>query len=144
MKTFKFKNQEETKKWASAWSAQLHGGDVIALSGDLGAGKTFVSKAIGKALGVKEAITSPTYTIVQEYNAKKNDIKKMIHIDTYRLSDEQELLDIGIEDMLKDQSSLVIIEWPEKIKNILPPATKWITLEEIPGQEDGRIVTLKE
>ncbi len=91
------------------------------LSGDLGAGKTSLIKGIAVGLGIKQKITSPTFTLMNVYEIgnKKLEIKKLIHIDTYRLKDEKELLEIGVEDYLGRPDTICAIEWPEKISGLL-------------------------
>lgn len=91
---------------------------VITLSGDLGAGKTTLTKCIGKQLGVDEHITSPTYTLSNEYTTSDKNIKKIMHIDAYRLSNPK-IDDIGINYELFNTTTLIIIEWPEHIANLL-------------------------
>ena len=98
----------------------LKSGDVVLLHGDLGAGKTTLVKGIAKALKIKENIVSPTFTLMQTYKIeKKSDIKNLVHIDTYRLENEEELIEIGIEDYLGDSSTICLIEWPEKLTSLL-------------------------
>ncbi len=107
-------NLEETKKLAIEFSRILKPGDIVALVGDLGAGKTFISQNIIMALGVDDYITSPTFTIVNEYEGKY----KINHFDVYRIDDIDELYEIGFEDYVyKDAISL--IEWADKIYDIL-------------------------
>ena len=105
---------------------------VVGLFGDLGSGKTTFTQAVGKYLGVKEIITSPTFVIEKIYLLK--DIKKsheeiseiftferLIHIDAYRLESGQELLNLDFEDLLADPKNLILIEWPERVMDALPP-----------------------
>lgn len=110
---------EDTMKIAHQFASKLKRGGVVILQGELGAGKTQFVKGVGEALGVKETIISPTFMILNEYRTKHDTIKKLIHIDAYRLRNEQELLDIGITDYLDDPSCLVIIEWGNKVERIL-------------------------
>lgn len=93
-------------------------GDVIALFGTLAAGKTTLTKGIAEALEIQEPVTSPTYTIVSEYEGKL----PLYHLDTYRLSGEDEALTIGIEELLYG-NGVCVIEWSERIQNMLPPHT---------------------
>jgi len=93
---------------------------IITLSGDLGAGKTTFTKGFAEGLGVKETITSPTFSLMNVYPVPEHpEIKHFIHIDTYRLEDEEDLLAIGVEDYLGAEGTIVMIEWPEKIPGIL-------------------------
>jgi tRNA threonylcarbamoyladenosine biosynthesis protein TsaE len=112
---------EQTNTIAKEFAKSLHGGDIVLLHGDLGAGKTTFTKGIAEALGVEDTITSPTFTLMNVYPIKnsKFEIQNLIHIDTYRLEDAAELVDIGVEDYLGDPNTVCLIEWPEKIKNLL-------------------------
>lgn len=97
-------------------AAKLKGGDILCLYGDLGAGKTTLVKGLAKGLGIKKNITSPTFALMNMYSAK---LHKLVHIDTYRLKNEQELVDIGIEDYLGAPDTICVIEWPEKMHKLL-------------------------
>ena len=114
-------SQQETELLGKKISAKLKGGDILLLFGDLGAGKTSLVKGIAKGLGIKNEITSPTFTLMNIYEVQslKSKVKSLVHIDTYRLKDEKELLEIGVEDYLGKSDTVCIIEWPEKITNLL-------------------------
>lgn len=114
-------NYEETINYGQSLSHYFKGGDIVCLFGDLGAGKTTLIKGIGQGLGLKKNITSPTFAIMDVYPVKNssNNIKNIVHIDTYRLKDEAELLEIGINDYLGQADTLCLVEWPEKIKKLL-------------------------
>jgi tRNA threonylcarbamoyladenosine biosynthesis protein TsaE len=87
---------------------------VIYLKGDLGAGKTHLSKGIAKGLGIQEDITSPTFTLINEY---KVNVISFYHLDLYRLDSLNQILDLGIEDFIDSDNSIVLIEWAEKLGN---------------------------
>ncbi len=93
---------------------------IVGLYGDLGSGKTTFTKSIAKFLGIKEDITSPTFVIEKIYNIEHPNFKRMIHIDAYRLEDPKELLALEWEHIAKDPHNLILIEWPEKVREILP------------------------
>lgn len=96
---------------------------VVGLSGDLGSGKTTFSQSLAKQLGVVETVTSPTFVIQKIYllgDENKNGFKKLIHIDCYRLNNGAEMAKIGWAEIGADPENLIVVEWPEKIADILP------------------------
>lgn len=113
------KSQKETEMFGKKLAAKLKGGDILLLSGDLGAGKTSLVKGIAKGLGIKHEITSPTFTLMNVYEVNDKKIKTFVHVDTYRLKDEKELLEIGVADYLGEPNTVCVIEWPEKIIRLL-------------------------
>ncbi len=127
MKEFIAKNENDTKKIAEKIAKVLKIGDVIALIGGLGAGKTTFSKYLGQALGVKERITSPTFTIVQEY---KSGHTPLFHFDVYRIGSIEEMEEIGYEEYFYG-NGITVIEWADIIEEILPEETYTIWIETI-------------
>ncbi len=112
--------EEQTKSIGKQLAAMLSPGDIVVLSGDLGAGKTTFTKGLAEELGVTNTITSPTFSLMNVYpTSSLSDIAELVHIDTYRLENEEDLLAIGVEDYLGAKNTVCIIEWPEKIPNIL-------------------------
>lgn len=112
---------------------------VVALSGDLGAGKTTLTQELAKLLGVKENVVSPTFIIMKIYEINSDSLyyshfKKLIHIDAYRLDSYLELLKIGWQKLQDDKDNLIIIEWPENVKKSLDVDTCWVKLEHIDDQ----------
>ncbi len=93
---------------------------VLALEGDLGSGKTTFVQGLAKGLQIKENITSPTFVILKKFQVPGSRFHFFYHIDCYRLEKPKELLDLGVEKILLDSQNIVAIEWPEKIKKILP------------------------
>jgi len=93
---------------------------VLALSGDLGAGKTTLVQTIARDLGVIEAVTSPTFVIMNQYETTDKYFSKLIHIDAYRIEDIAEMKTLGFETLLKRPNTLICIEWAERIKPLLP------------------------
>jgi len=93
---------------------------LITLQGDLGAGKTAFVKGIGRALGVAERITSPTFVIMKIYDLEGQRFSRLIHIDAYRLKGEHHLKVLGWDDLLSDPQNLICMEWPEQAGNALP------------------------
>jgi tRNA threonylcarbamoyladenosine biosynthesis protein TsaE len=93
---------------------------VLALEGELGAGKTTFTQAFAKALNAKGKITSPTFVLLKSYPIKNRNFKSLIHIDAYRLNDWRDLIPLHIEEIMANPENLVLIEWPERIRPILP------------------------
>lgn len=93
---------------------------VIALHGELGAGKTAFAQAFGKVLGVEENMPSPTFVIMKSYAVNWRGFKKLIHIDAYRLEREEELLHLGWDALVRDPENIILIEWPEKVAGLIP------------------------
>ncbi len=126
-------------------SLKNKGATVVGLSGDLGAGKTAFTQYIGKLLGVKNKITSPTFVIFKKYQIKKlqklPNYKFLIHIDAYRLKHEQELLYLGWENMINNKENLILVEWPENIKDIMPKHSFYIEISH--GKDGSRIFKLQ-
>tara|TARA_B100000029_G_scaffold51762_1_gene47030 strand:- start:1404 stop:1841 length:438 start_codon:yes stop_codon:yes gene_type:complete len=108
-------NDLETQKLGINFSKIINNGDVIALNGDLGSGKTTFMKGVLNGLGYKEEVTSPTYTLINEYRTKFN----VIHLDCYREQNLNRWLNIGLLDYFND-NNIIFIEWAEKINSILP------------------------
>lgn len=108
---------------------------VILLSGDLGAGKTTMTQIIGKKLGIKKTIQSPTFVLIRKYKLKNKDYEFMFHIDAYRLESEKEIEKLNFKEIISSPKNLVLIEWPEKISKILPKKVKKIKIKHI---KEGR------
>jgi tRNA threonylcarbamoyladenosine biosynthesis protein TsaE len=94
---------------------------VVALEGDLGSGKTAFTQSVGEILGIKENMHSPTFVIMKIYPISFKNFKNFIHIDAYRLEKKEELLHLGWEEIIKEPESLVFIEWPDRVSEIIPP-----------------------
>lgn len=132
---------EETYEFGKKLSEQFRGGDILLLNGELGAGKTTLIKGMAAGLGVKEEITSPTFNLMNHYCARNHTINRVVHIDTYRIKNEQELKEIGVEDYLCDPCSVCVIEWPEKLIELLKnKKTFTVTLEHL--EENKRKITM--
>lgn len=119
------KSARETQKFGEKWARKLKRGDAVCLYGDLGAGKTTLVQGIARGLGVKGRVISPTFVLVRRHKlprAKSPEFSKgyLYHIDLYRLDNIREAQAIGIEEIADDKDSIVVIEWAEKIKEILP------------------------
>ncbi len=93
---------------------------IITLSGNLGSGKTTFAQELGKLLGITEDMQSPTFVIEKIYDINFKNFRRLIHIDAYRLEKESELLHLGWQDFIKESENLVLLEWPENVKGIIP------------------------
>jgi tRNA threonylcarbamoyladenosine biosynthesis protein TsaE len=114
-----------TLAWGHALAADLRAGDVIALCGQLGAGKTHVTKGILAGLGSNEDVTSPTFTLVHEYQLARLPV---FHFDFYRVDKHQDILAIGWDEYL-DEPGVIIVEWADLFPDLLPDYAKWYRLE---------------
>ncbi len=135
----------QTKKLGQLLAQELSGGEIICLSGDLGAGKTTFTQGLLKGLKIKGPYTSPTFAILKEYHQKTQNVKRMLraprstfhdiyHIDAYRIT-SKDLLELGFADFAGQKNAVVIIEWPEKVKKIIPTNAVWITFKWINEKE---------
>ena len=113
-------SEKETQKLAVNFAKTLKGGETIGLIGDLGAGKTAFVKGLAKGLGIKKAITSPTFVVMKIYPVKHPTIKHLVHVDAYRVKTARSLTVIGLEDYIKSNDSVVVIEWADLVNEILP------------------------
>lgn len=104
------------------------------MSGDLGSGKTTFVKGLANALGIKSNITSPTFVLMKEYRLKNG---QLTHVDCYRMNSYQDAEGIGLDEKFNNRDGIVVIEWAEKIKQILPKNTKWIMFKTVTG---GKII----
>jgi tRNA threonylcarbamoyladenosine biosynthesis protein TsaE len=127
------KNIEETKKIAKIFldkilsnNKKLEGALVVALSGDLGAGKTIFTQAVAKYLSIKDKIKSPTFVIYKKYPIKLKKYKFLFHFDAYRLKNEKELLHLGWEEIIGKKEHIVFIEWPENVSKVIPKDARFV------------------
>jgi tRNA threonylcarbamoyladenosine biosynthesis protein TsaE len=132
------KSAFETKSLGKEVASKLEGGEVFALSGELGSGKTTFVQGFAEGLGVKGRIISPTFILMRKYKVGDKDF---YHIDLYRLEEniENEVIHLGISDIWKRPENVVIIEWAEKIKEMIPESAKWIKFENL-GGENRKII----
>lgn len=113
----------DTEKAAATFVAALGKGEqatVVGLQGNLGSGKTTFVKGVAKAFGVEQTVTSPTFVIEKIYKLSGTLFSHLVHVDAYRLEEGKELAALGFNEVLKDPGNLVLIEWPEKVSDILP------------------------
>lgn len=143
-------SEQETFDWAKNFAQGLKGGEIIGLTGDLGAGKTIFTKGLADGLGIKKTVTSPTFVIMKIYEIKnqpargwsasggKSDIRYLTHIDAYRLKSEEDIIAIGADEYFGRKDTITIIEWPENIKKVLPKKTIYININY--EEENKRII----
>lgn len=124
---FKIKSLKELEKFARGLANKLIGGEVVGLTGELGAGKTTLIQMIGKELGVKDTMQSPSFNIFKIYKTSHKKIKQLCHADLYRLEKTGER--IGWEEYLSERSAVCLIEWADKIKTRLPKETIWLNIK---------------
>ncbi|MFA7253225.1 MAG: tRNA (adenosine(37)-N6)-threonylcarbamoyltransferase complex ATPase subunit type 1 TsaE [Patescibacteria group bacterium] len=136
------KTEQETADLAKKVASGAKQGDIFALFGELGSGKTTFAKSFSSALGVRQVVTSPTYSIVKSYKIDKDgEIGKVYHLDCYRLSNSLEIETIGLEEILSDGDAVFLLEWPERVMEILPKdRLKCISFSYVDG--DTRKITI--
>jgi tRNA threonylcarbamoyladenosine biosynthesis protein TsaE len=142
------KGSGETKAFGKSLAADITSGKtshVLALTGDLGSGKTTFVQGLARGLGVEGRVISPTFILMRKYEIKnpKSKIKTFYHVDLYRLEEnlEQEILNLGLPYLWSDPENAVVIEWAEKIKNLIPNGSTWVSFENL--GEDERRISLK-
>lgn len=126
---------EETSKIGEQLGRLVSIGNIICLSGDLGAGKTAFTKGIAKGLGVEDYVTSPTYTIINEYEGRL----PLYHFDVYRLNDVEEMHELGYEEYFFGDG-VVVLEWADIVKDIIPKERLWITILNTKGDDSREII----
>lgn len=130
-KSITITNEEETRNFGLELGKNAKAGQVIALIGDLGTGKTTLTKYIAEGLGIVETISSPTFTIVKEYNSGR---LPLYHFDVYRIADPEEFFNIGAEDYLNG-NGLCVIEWADLVMEEMPEDTLFVFIDY--GQTEG-------
>lgn len=124
-RTLKIKNEEETRRFGLDLAHELKAGDVVALMGDLGTGKTALTRYIAEGLGITARVNSPTFTIVKEYREGR---LPLFHFDVYRVSDPDELFNIGADEYFYGDG-VCVVEWADLIEELLPEDTRYIYIE---------------
>lgn len=152
--TIRLATQDATHALGRQLGAAVQPGQILALSGDLGAGKTTLTQGIAIGLGITARVTSPTFTLINQYEPGTRRLL-LVHIDTYRLGDSPasvlaEAAGLGLDEILADAAlsddhtdgAVVVIEWAERIAELLPANTLYITLAPVPSDLDARTATL--
>jgi len=122
---------EETQKLGFDFAKTLHGGDVVCLYGDLGSGKTTFAQGFAQGLGITQKIISPTFIVIRSYQVDHEKVKNFHHVDLYRIESEHDIEGLGLIELMQDKENIVVIEWPEKIENMLPQNRKDILFKYI-------------
>jgi len=136
-------SESMTEELAAEFAKKIHAGSVIALSGDLGAGKTVFARGFARGLGISETVSSPTFTLMQEYKvAGKKGLRWFYHLDLYRIEDSKAALVFGVDEYLHGTDSVLLIEWAERINDILPAGTRHVEISHAGG--DRRKIKIRE
>ena len=132
-----------TRDLAAAVAACCVPGDVLLLSGDLGAGKTTFAQGFGRALGIDEPVTSPTFTLVRQYEVApgRTGVRTLLHADVYRLDHLAEVADLGLGQLVED-GGVALVEWGDAAEPVLGDGALSLALEADPDDEDGRRLTV--
>jgi tRNA threonylcarbamoyladenosine biosynthesis protein TsaE len=134
------KSLDETKEVAEKVLAGLKPDSeatVLALTGDLGSGKTTFSQFVGELLGVRDAMQSPTFLIQKIYELSGEKWQYLVHIDTYRLEEPEELLNLGWEKMVKNPGNIVLVEWADRAKQLMPKSAIHIVFSHAESAENS-------
>ncbi len=133
MKIIITNNEQETFNLGKSLGKKCCGGEIFALQGNLGSGKTKFTQGLAQGLGVLNNVNSPTFNIFKLYKLNGR-IKYFCHLDTYRLKSEEDLISLGVEEFFNSPEAVVVIEWAEKVKKILPVRAKIIKIESLSPQ----------
>lgn len=124
------------------WSDQTGGETVVlALQGNLGAGKTTFTQQLAKQLGVTEPVTSPTFTIMKQYELPAGKFSNLVHIDAYRFESEAEAAPLRFGEVFAQPRAIVCVEWPEYIASLIPSSAVWLTIKN--SEDETRTVTVR-
>ena len=129
---------QEVTEYGMHLGQEASPGQIIALTGDLGAGKTTLTKAIAKGLGIEAVVTSPTFTIVKEYRSGR---LPLFHFDVYRIGDIDEMYELGYEEYFFGEG-VCVVEWADLIEDLIPDEALWISIA-YGEKEDERIYTIR-
>ncbi len=132
-KIFISHSESETENFAFEFAQKLHSGSVVTLQGDLGAGKTVFARGFARGLGITEPVSSPTYTIVQEYQLPEK--KRLYHLDLYRINSPESALAFGVDEFFDDPNGFALVEWPERVGNVIPDKAIKIILKHVSETE---------
>ena len=131
-------SEEETENIASKIASKIPYGTCIGLRGNLGSGKTVFARGFARGLGIDDIVSSPTFTLVKEYDAGNN--QWLYHFDLYRISDTDSALAFGIDEYLNDTSAITLIEWPDRINELFTQNTIFINIKRT--SQDSREISV--
>jgi len=138
----KFGSAKEMQEYAAecvkALAPKGDGATVLALNGELGAGKTTFTQGAARVLGVTDPVISPTFLIERVYDLENQKFEKFVHIDAYRFESAEELAKLGWDDIVADPRNLIIVEWAEKVVEKIPKSALWLQFEHMKGE--GRVL----
>ncbi len=139
MKKYLTRSPNQTKKlgkrlaksptFLKRWGMRRKGALVIGLKGNLGGGKTTFLQGFARGLGIREKILSPTFVIVKRFKIKDLRFKNFYHIDCYRINNLKEILDLGLKKIISDPKNIIVIEWADRIKKLIPETGTWVEFE---------------
>ncbi|MGQ9699658.1 MAG: tRNA (adenosine(37)-N6)-threonylcarbamoyltransferase complex ATPase subunit type 1 TsaE [Candidatus Bipolaricaulaceae bacterium] len=125
---------EETMDVAMDLGRRLKEGDVVALVGELGTGKTTFVKGLARGFWIPEEVLSPSFLLARTYRGKR----VLHHLDLYRIRSEEELLEVGLTDLLPPEEGVTVVEWADRFPRLIPPSAMWVILEHL-GEKKRRI-----
>jgi len=128
---------EDTVRLGEELARMLRPGDVVALVGELGSGKTTLVKGIAQGLFVKEPVISPSFLLARSYRGRM----PLHHLDAYRVNSPEELVEVGLLELLPPEEGVTVVEWADRVEELIPPGSLWIHLEHLDG--DRRRLTLR-
>lgn len=131
---------EETKTIAADFAATLAGGEIVALEGDLGAGKTTFVQGLAEALGIKEPVRSPTFAVMNVYAVPGTGVKELVHLDLYRLKTPDDITNLGLDEWLGRSDTVVVIEWPRAVTGIPVEPTHDVRFDT--DEENRRVIEI--
>lgn len=133
---------EETKEIAKNLAQKYKSGGVFALIGPLGAGKTTFTQGFAQALGISQRLISPTFIVMRQYDIPHKKTGKLYHLDLYRLEKIEQMEDLGISEIFENPQNIILIEWAEKLKHLLPQKAIKITFKHL--SEDKRQIEIED